>query len=118
MSVLQRSGNLIRYLLQVFDLHRAERILFHAARIQCSPNPIARNQRHAANRPDSEREHGFRQRITRFSQIFCRKECDFSRLDRPRRERLLDCNCGSVVNVRLPLLSFSKPVQVLAVLIQ
>jgi len=61
MCILQRGGDLIGYLLQIFNLRRAESILDHATRIQGSPDLITRDQGHTANRPNSAFIHGFRQ---------------------------------------------------------
>ena len=90
MRVLERSRDLVGDLLQVLNLRRAESILGHAARIQRSPHAIARNQGHAANRPDPAFIHGPGQGFVPAAQVVRGEEGNVSGLDGPRRERLLE----------------------------
>ncbi len=116
--ILKRSGDLVGYLLQVFNLRRAESILVCATRIQRSPDSVARDQGYTANRPNPGFKHGFRQGFLHVVQIVCGEECHVSRLDRPRRECLFERNRASVVNESLPFQSISIQVHVLAIRVQ
>src|SRR5208282_371111 len=108
MRILERSRDLVRYLLQIFNLRPAESTLHGAARIQRSPDPIARDQGHTANRPNPQFVHGFRQGRFHLAQIVRREKLYISRLDRPPRKCFLNRNLSVAVDERLPLLSISK----------
>ena len=108
MRILERSRDVVGYLLQIFNLRPAESILHRAARIQRSPDPIAGDQGHAANGPNPEFVHGFRHGRFHLSQIVGREKSNVSRPNRPPRECLLNRDLSVPVDERLPLLSVSK----------
>ena len=86
--------------------------------MQRAPDPIARDEGHTANRPNPGFEHGLRQGCVHLDQIAGREEGNISRLDGLRRERLLERNRPSVVDVRLPFQSVSIEVRALAIRVQ